>query len=56
MALELHMTVGELGTRMSASELLDWIEYWDRTSDKDGAPTKELADITSVDQLQALFG
>lgn len=55
MALELHMTVEELGTRMSASELMDWVEYWNQVSGHEEAVT-DLVDITDVRQLEAIFG
>ena len=54
MALELHMPVAELEIRMPASELLDWLEYWERVNKPEAE--YEGVEITSPEQLEALFG
>lgn len=50
MALELHMTVTEIKKSMPASELFDWIAYWQRLNE--GSDTSEM----SAEDIQKAFG
>lgn len=53
MALELHMTVGDIKEHMTMGEMFDWLEYWDRI--KEGPEPIDMSNFTP-EQLQAALG
>lgn len=55
MALELSMTVAEIRERMTAEELLDWLEYFERTKPKESDGKIDPSQVDPKDLARA-FG